>query len=594
MRRATVLAWSKHGKRPVPGTAGNLRLGARTSRYHPPVRSVPGPAGPTWEGGRAFETLVEGYLRACFEFSPIHATYLGAHEYDHLLPPPSEEAVDELTRALQDIRRRVMELPASHDPSEVAERSALAGMCESGLIDAMEVRHWQNNPVGHVAAVVAAVHVPMVRDYAPAAERAEAILARLEQLPTFFEGARRTTAEVPAVFAQAALDMGPGARLLLLDSLTAWARSEAPAVMLDDAAQRAADALVEHLRWIESEQLGGMHPFAIGGEVFERKLAHQHALALTVEELVETGEALLEASRHQLETLAAEMSIADWREELDEAKADHPRSDGLLQAYGEEVERARQFTTERHLAQLPDASLEVTWTPEPFRVLMPYAAYFGPGAFDSSRTGFFWVTPAPTGLPAHEEAKLLAEHNRAAIVVTALHEGYPGHHLQLATAAGLPSMLARSGGSSLLAEGWAFYCEELAWEEGYYDQRTRIYQLKLQLWRSARIIVDAKLHTGEIGTEEAARALVDWAGLEPGAARAEVQRYTMTPTYQMSYAMGREKILELRDQFRRRQGNAFELAAFHDEFLSYGNIPVPLIAKAMTADLDRTGPTTQS
>ena len=142
-------------------------------------------------------------------------------------------------------------------------------------------------------------------------------------------------------------------------------------------------------------------------------------------------------------------------------------------------------------------------------------------------------------------------------------------------------------GSPLFAEGWAFYCEALVGEAGYYgdDPVMHAFRLKDQLWRAVRFVVDIGLHTGDLDVDDAVDQLVNIAGLERPSAVAEVRRYTSTPTYQICYAIGKEEILRLREH-RRRTDDEFSLGAFHDELLSYGTLPVPLVAQAMMAPRD--------
>jgi uncharacterized protein (DUF885 family) len=139
----------------------------------------------------------------------------------------------------------------------------------------------------------------------------------------------------------------------------------------------------------------------------------------------------------------------------------------------------------------------------------------------------------------------------------------------------------------LLAEGWAFYCEEMLGEVGYYDGDpvVRAFQLKDQLWRAVRVIVDMGMHCGVLDVDGAIDQLMRVADLEPPSAAAEVRRYTSTPTYQICYAIGKQEILRLRAQ-RQATDLAFSLGSFHDELLSYGTLPVPLIASAMVAPRD--------
>jgi uncharacterized protein (DUF885 family) len=131
--------------------------------------------------------------------------------------------------------------------------------------------------------------------------------------------------------------------------------------------------------------------------------------------------------------------------------------------------------------------------------------------------------------------------------------------------------------SSLFAEGWALYCEQMMGEQGYYaDPRTRLFQLKDMLWRGARVVIDASLHTGQMTFDEAVNLLVDEAKLARSQAEGEVRRYTMTPTQPMTYAMGKHAILELRKEHAK-----LPLREFHDKVLSHGTIPLALVKRAM-------------
>lgn len=124
------------------------------------------------------------------------------------------------------------------------------------------------------------------------------------------------------------------------------------------------------------------------------------------------------------------------------------------------------------------------------------------------------------------------------------------------------------------------------YEQGYYtDDHVRMMQLKDLVWRACRVIVDASLHTGRISFDDAVDFLVERAALERTNAIAEVKRYTQSPTQPMSYAVGRQAILDLRAAYREALGERFELKSFHDRLLSYGSIPPSIIAREMMREL---------
>ena len=94
------------------------------------------------------------------------------------------------------------------------------------------------------------------------------------------------------------------------------------------------------------------------------------------------------------------------------------------------------------------------------------------------------------------------------------------------------------------------------------------------IWRACRIVLDVRMHRGELSIEEAIRFLAERTGfLEPNA-RAEVRRYTYTPTYQLSYLLGKVLLLALRADEGRRLGSAFDLRRFHDTLLANGSLPI--------------------
>jgi uncharacterized protein (DUF885 family) len=125
------------------------------------------------------------------------------------------------------------------------------------------------------------------------------------------------------------------------------------------------------------------------------------------------------------------------------------------------------------------------------------------------------------------------------------------------------------------------------------DPRVRLFQLKDQLWRACRVVIDVKLHTGSMSFDEAVRMLVETAHLERPNAIGEVKRYTQSPTQPLSYLVGKQQIMDLRGAEQARLGSAFELRRFHDRLLSFGSIPLALIEPRMAPAAQAKGPGTR-
>jgi uncharacterized protein (DUF885 family) len=168
-----------------------------------------------------------------------------------------------------------------------------------------------------------------------------------------------------------------------------------------------------------------------------------------------------------------------------------------------------------------------------------------------------------------------------------VHEAYPGHHYQLQIAARHPSDVRKWQMDNCFIEGWALYCEEMLYHVGLYpDNPTQYTRVMMgHMFRAARIVMDVKLHTGQFTYDEA----VDWAMEEVANQdsawyqfiRSEVLRYTMTPGQPMSYLVGKLAIADLRREVEAREGENFDLLAFHKRLLAEGSIPVALVRKKM-------------
>jgi uncharacterized protein (DUF885 family) len=132
-----------------------------------------------------------------------------------------------------------------------------------------------------------------------------------------------------------------------------------------------------------------------------------------------------------------------------------------------------------------------------------------------------------------------------------------------------------------MAEGWACYATDLASEAGALSPVEQFAEAVGRGRMAARAIVDIRLHRGEFTLDEAASFYEDRAGMPAAAARGEAIKNSMFPGAALIYLTGTDAIHRLRSEVASRSQGGFDLRAFHDRFLSYGSVPVSLIAKDM-------------
>jgi uncharacterized protein (DUF885 family) len=173
-----------------------------------------------------------------------------------------------------------------------------------------------------------------------------------------------------------------------------------------------------------------------------------------------------------------------------------------------------------------------------------------------------------------------------------VHEVWPGHFLQFLHSNRNPSKIASIWVGYAYAEGWAHYGEEMMWEEGLGngDPEQHVGQITAALLRDVRFLSAIGLHTGKMTVAESERMFQERAFQDPGSARQQAARGTYDPAY-LKYTLGKLMIRKLRSDWVARQPAAGAggdprryWRAFHDQFLSYGGPPIPMVRAAMVGE----------
>jgi hypothetical protein len=527
----------------------------------------------------SFRDIERSYFDLYWHMDPVAATQAGVPGHDDRYGRFGAEALAPHLAALRSISSALEEASVA-DLQEEIDRTALLNEIRVTQHRFEKLKPQAKNPEFWLSHLLGGLHHLLLSADRTPAEKAVAAIGRLEDIPGFLDDVRATLDEPVEAFVETALRMSEGGRLLVKEMAAALgAQSPMHAARLATAAGEAGKALTafdrDLDRWLEM----GTDHYAIGEEAFDFLLHYQHALRDTAPELWRYGLRLKEEIEADLVRLAARVDGGKpWPALVDKLRGDHPSPDELVDAYAKEMARARDFVAEKRLAPIPEAPLGVIPTPAFMRPVIPYAAYDSPGAYTKDRTGWFYVTVPDPRLPSDQQERILRDHCRYELAATALHEGYPGHHLHLVIAKGLASDVRKNLWTPLTVEGWALYCEDMMGEQGFYASDEELFFQRVHLlWRAVRVLLDVGLHTRGMTVEQAVNQMVSELHVERGNAEAEVRRYCAWPAYQLCYAVGRRELLRLRDDFRAARGNDFTLRKFHDAVLPYGGLPVTLI-----------------
>ena len=224
--------------------------------------------------------------------------------------------------------------------------------------------------------------------------------------------------------------------------------------------------------------------------------------------------------------------------------------------------------------RLPKAKVKIMQVEE-FREKEAAGASYNEGAPDGSRPGHVMVNTGDF-------------QNRMTLSIesTALHEGVPGHHMQISIAQeleGLPTY-RRQGGNNAYVEGWALYSERLGSELGFFQDPYSYYgHLQDEMLRAIRLVVDTGLHYKKWNRQQVVDFFRNHSGIEEVEIQSETDRYIVWPGQALGYKMGQLKILELREYASKSLGAKFSLKGFHDEVLGAGALPLDVLETRIKA-----------
>ena len=175
-------------------------------------------------------------------------------------------------------------------------------------------------------------------------------------------------------------------------------------------------------------------------------------------------------------------------------------------------------------------------------------------------------------------SEVWANETRGSAEVTAVHEGYPGDHMQVSSArsvaAGPISNLLHN---SAYAEGWARYSEALAEEAGIY--RTRYAPMSRRLWPARGMVVDPGIHVMGWTREQAIAFMQESGRLKAAEAEDMVDRIAILPGQLTAYDSGGLEIMALRREAENSLGDRCEIREFHARVLETGSVPLWALRK---------------
>ncbi len=564
--------------------------------------ALPAQAAAAADQGAAFRALVDSFYGAALPYQPTEATALGIHDYDAKLEDWSQSTIQAEVRGLHYYMSKFDGFQADGlDQSTQGDLTMMRNNLRSQLLTLETIKPWQTNPDTYSSAITGSAFTLMEREFASPDERLRSLIARERQMPKVLDEARQNLLNPPRVYTEIAVEQLPGeVSFFQNDVPAAFTKATDPALKSQFESTNAAviAALQGYRQWLQSDLLPrSKGDFRFGADTFAKKLAYDEMVTTPLPRLLAIATADLHKNQAEFARVAKLVDPSKTpKQVLAELAGDHVAPDALLDDFRSQFAGLTQFIRAKHIITIPsDVEPTVEETP-PFERATTQASMDPPGPFEThSTTAYFNVTlPEKDWTPEHI-AEHMAAFNVGTVTSTSVHEAYPGHYVQFlwVNSAGL-SKVRKIVTANTNVEGWAHYCEQMMLDEGYgqpgagaKDEREanliRLGQLQDALLRDARFVVAIQMHTGSMSMAQAVDFFVNEGYQSRSIGGIEVKRGTSDATY-LYYTLGKLEIMKLREDVRKKQGSAFSLQKFHDDFMRQGGAPIPIVRKAMLGD----------
>jgi uncharacterized protein (DUF885 family) len=549
------------------------------------------------------KTADEYFDRVYFHYGPSGGTMVGFHQYDSQLEDLSRPSIDAEIAALKNFEQRFAAIRPDDAPADFVprtDREQLLATIHSELLTLETIRPWQKNADNYSSTCANAAFVLMERKFAPPDDRLRSLVAREKQMPALLAAARVNLNNPPRIFTEIAIEQLPDiVSFFQHDVPDAFAEAQDPALKAEFANTNAAviAALNDYLGWLKSDLLARSNgDFRIGADAFSKKLQYDEMVDLPLGKLLEIGWADLRRNQEHFKEVAHELEPdKDPQAVLAELGADHPAPDQLLDSFRATFNGLVSYIRAHHIVTVPSDVRPIVEETPPFMRATTFASMDTPGPYENHATeAYFNVTLPDSKMTPAEVEGYMHSFNIGTVISTAVHEAYPGHYVQFLWVPDAPSKVRKILGANTNVEGWAHYCEQMMLDEGYgqpgagaKDEREakllRLGQLQDALLRNARFIVGIEMHTGKMSIEQAEEFFQKEGYQSKETAAVETKRGAGDPTY-LYYTLGKLQIMKLREDMKKKEGAAFSLEKFHDDFLKQGFPPIKIVREAMLGD----------
>jgi len=541
------------------------------------------------EQPETWEKFVTRQIEAHIEAHPQWAVVQGRHEYDGQLPDWSRAGIEKEIARLHRVRDEAMAFADDQMSAEqLYQREYLISRVDQDLFWIEKAQSPFRNPGFYFGWMGDSLDPSpyITLDYASLEQRMRSFTLYLKNVPKAVSQIRENLSmPMPRTWLQFGIDGFGGYADYFRDEVPAvWAAVEDEDLQKEFASANAAaiDAMQGITDWLKSNMPNATEDFALGPDLFKAMLWDTERVDISLEELEAIGRADMARNLQNLNDACAEFAPGLSVQNCFAKMSGNKPKDGSVDGARQQLEETRKFIVQEDLVSIPGTEEAKVDEAPPYQ-RSNFAFINIPGPWEKNQPSVYYISPPNPAWSEEVQADYIA--GEADLLFTSVHEVWPGHFLNFLHANRAAFFYGRVFVGYAFAEGWAHYTEEMMIEAGFRtgDAETRIGQISNALLRNARFLSTIGLHTKGWSVEDSKRFFMEEGFQAEGTAIQQAARGTYDPAY-LNYTMGKLMIKRLRDDWATTRGGRTAWREFHDEFLSYGGPPIPLVRQQMMGE----------
>jgi uncharacterized protein (DUF885 family) len=551
------------------------------------------------DSNKKFDQYKDNFVTSLWKLNPDWAASQGYHKLDSVLIVPDSNSykkqLDFANANLDSLKNYSINNLSDNNKTDFY---MIKNQLESTIYGINENKSFEWNPAEYnVCGPFAEI---LNGNYDSLDNRLRNFSLKMKNIPAFYEAAKKNIKNPTLEHTQLAIEQNLGGiSVFETDLVAALAKSklsESEKTAVLDKSKLAVASIKAYADWLQKLDNKTPRSFRLGAELYAKKFNFDIQSAYTADEMFEKAVAHKKELHEEMFVLSNKLwskymgaapkptdKLELIKQVIDKISLQHTTPEKFQSEIEKQIPELIAYVKAKNLLYI-DPSKPLVVRKEPaYMAGVAGASVSAPGPYDKNANTYYNVG-SMKGWTAERAESYLREYNDYILQVLNIHEAVPGHYTQLVYSNQSPSIIKSIFGNGAMIEGWAVYAERMMLESGYKnsDEMWLMYY-KFHLRATCNTILDISIHTRNMTKEQAINMLIKEAFQQQAEADGKWKRATLSQVQLCSYYTGFNEIYELRELLKKKEGDKFDLKAFHEKFLSYGSAPVKYIKELMLA-----------